>query len=91
MNPSGNPELTLSRLLEKARLSDYNTLAAGVPSASSSPGLGGVQQQNNSLGLGAGAMAVGAGTGSQAGTGASTDPSSHRIIVGVDFGTTYSG
>lgn len=84
MNSTGNPELTLSRLLEKARLGENYTSqigggALGSGSQSSSPGLpqhSGLPN-NTAAGAGAGAAAV--------------DPSSQRIIVGVDFGTTYSG
>lgn len=76
MNPPGNPELTLSRLLEKAKLGENYTSQIGAGalspgSQSSSPALSGP---------GAAVAAPGAG-----------DPSAQRIIVGVDFGTTYSG
>ena len=79
MNPSSNPELTLSRLLEKAKLGENYTSQIGAGALS--PG-----SQSSSPALsGPGSGLVGAGTG------AVGDPSAQRIIVGVDFGTTYSG
>ena len=80
MNPAGGAELTLSRLLEKARLSEYNNSqqSGGAASPSSSP----------ASGVGVGNASSGA---ANAAGGAGSDPSSQRIIVGVDFGTTYSG
>ncbi|RPB20356.1 actin-like ATPase domain-containing protein [Terfezia boudieri ATCC MYA-4762] len=82
MNPAGNSELTLTRLLEKARLGEKYTAqigagALGLGSQSPSPGL----PQHSS----------GANNGAGTGAGTTVDPSSQRIIVGVDFGTTYSG
>lgn len=86
MNPVGNPELTLSRLLEKAKLENYTAqIGTGVlgPGSQSSPGLPQHSTGANSNN--------GAGAGAGVGVGTTIDPSSQRIIVGVDFGTTYSG
>jgi len=82
MSAAGNSELTLTRLLEKARLGENYTAqigagALGLGSQPSSPGL----PLHNSV----------VNNGAATGAAATVDPSSQRIIVGVDFGTTYSG
>jgi len=77
-----NSELRLSRLLEKTGLGENYPAQIGAGTQGPGP-------QSPSPGFPQHDSGTNNGTGAEAGT--QVDPSSQRIIVGVDFGTTYSG